>query len=226
MRTSLTRLATAAAIATASLALAAPAWAHVTIQPPSATAGSFATLAVKVPNERPAPTTSVQIVFPENHPIAYVSVEPIPGWTTTVEKRTLATPIEAEGSKITEVVSSVTWSGGRIGEGEFQQFMISAGPLPTDTDSLEFKAIQTYENGEVVRWIEPTPKSGEEPERPAPVLELSEGSADDHHGGSSASDDASSSDSGTKTLAIASAAISVLAIAMAGGALLVGRKKS
>ena len=41
-------------------------------------------------------------------------------------------------------------------------------PIP----SLEFAAVQTYSDGEVVRWIEPTPASGEEPERPTPTLTL------------------------------------------------------
>jgi hypothetical protein len=37
---------------------------------------------------------------------------------------------------------------------------------------LEFKAVQTYDNGDVVRWIESTPPGGAEPEHPAPVLTL------------------------------------------------------
>lgn len=222
MRTSFSRLATAAAIATASLAVAAPAWAHVSIQPPTAEAGGFTTFAVQVPNERPEPTTSVQVVFPDDRAIAYVSVEPVPGWETTVEKRKLDTPIKAEGSSIDEVVASITWSGGRIGPGEFQQFLVSAGPLPDEATTLEFKAIQTYESGEIVRWIEPTPANGEEPEFPAPTLEITSAS-DDIDG---ASDTSSSSSDGTRTLAIASAVISVLAIALAGGVLLTGRKKA
>ena len=215
MRNPMSRIVTAAAIVAGSLTVAAPAWAHVSIQPPTAEAGGFATFAVQVPNERAASTTSVQVVFPADQAIPYVSVEPTPGWTASVEKRTLAEPIEAEGSKITEVVSSITWTGGAIGEGQFQQFLISAGPLPTGVDALEFKAIQTYANGEVVRWIEPTPASGEEPEFPAPTLELTKGGDVTPSGSSS---------DGTKTLAIASLAISVLAVALGAGAFMVGRK--
>ena len=37
-------------------------------------------------------------------------------------------------------------------------------------DTVDFKALQTYNNGDIVRWIEPTPAGGEEPEHPAPVL--------------------------------------------------------
>ncbi len=40
----------------------------------------------------------------------------------------------------------------------FEDFTVSLGPLPTNTDRLVFKAIQTYSNGDVVRWIDtPTP---------------------------------------------------------------------
>lgn len=37
---------------------------------------------------------------------------------------------------------------------------------------MTFLAVQTYDSGEVVRWIEPTPEGGEEPESPAPVLSM------------------------------------------------------
>lgn len=49
---------------------------------------------------------------------------------------------------------------------------MSMGPLPTDTDQLVFKALQTYDNGEIVRWIDTTAPGGPEPEHPAPVLKL------------------------------------------------------
>jgi uncharacterized protein YcnI len=161
------------------VALAAPAGAHVTIQPPEATQGGFATEVFQVPNERDdTGTTQVEVTFPEDNPIASVRVEAVPGWTVNVEKRTLDTPIEAFGSEISEVVSKITWSGGEIAPGTFQRFPVSMGPLP-EVDSLEFKAVQTYADGEVVRWIEPTPASGEEPEHPAPVLTLKAGTEEE-----------------------------------------------
>jgi len=150
-------------------------------------------------------------VFPADHPIAYVSVQPVPGWTVTVEKTTLTTPLEAEGGEISEVVSSITWTGGKIGPGQFQQFLISAGPLPTDTDMLEFKAIQTYENGEIVRWIEPTPASGEEPEKPAPTLELT-ASSGDAHGGDTKEAASSTSDNDSNVLGIIAVVVAGLAL--------------
>jgi uncharacterized protein YcnI len=163
------------------LALVPAASAHVTVNPGKAEKGGFAALAFRVPNERDnAGTTTVEINFPTDHPIPFVSVRPHPGWTYTVERTTLDTPVEAHGEPISDVVSTITFTGGPIRPGEFDQFEISAGPLPDDTDELLFPTLQTYEGGEIVRWIEPTPASGEEPEHPAPTLRLVEGTGDEH----------------------------------------------
>ena len=151
-----------------------PAWAHVSITPDSAPKGSFTVLSFNVPNEEAtAKTTEVAIVFPTDHPIGDASVEAIPGWTVKVDKKQLDKPIQTDEGEVTEAVSQVTWSGGTIEPERFQQFTVEVG-LPDDADSLEFKALQTYDDGTVVRWIEPTPASGAEPEFPAPVLTLTE----------------------------------------------------
>jgi uncharacterized protein YcnI len=155
------------------LAVAVPAGAHVSIKPGVAKKGSFSVFSFSVPNERStASTVELEVTFPTDHPIAFVSVQPIPGWTWTAEKTTLAKPVRTDDGEITQAVSRITWTGGTIGPGEFQLFTISAGPLPTNTKSVEFKAVQTYSDGEVVRWIESAQKGGPEPEFPAPVLKL------------------------------------------------------
>lgn len=160
------------------LAVATPATAHVTVNPREATQGGFAKLAFRAPNERPdAGTVKIEVEFPSEHPIAHVSVRPKVGWSATISTAKLDTPIKGEGEdaeEITEAVSTITWEGGPINPGEFEEFEVSAGPLPKDADELVFKALQTYDSGEVVRWIEETGANGEEPEHPAPVLELVE----------------------------------------------------
>ena len=162
-----------AGVALAVLLAAVPAGAHVTIKPDVAKKGSFSVFSFSVPNESgTASTVKVEVTFPTDHPIPVVSVQPIPGWTWSAQKTTLAKPAKTDDGTITEAVSTITWSGGTIAPGEFQLFTISAGPLPTNTKSLTFKAVQTYSNGDVVRWIEETPKGGPEPEHPAPVLKL------------------------------------------------------
>jgi uncharacterized protein YcnI len=165
---------TAAAAAVATLALPGIAEAHVEVQPGSVAGGDFAAVGFRVPNERDdANTTKLEVNFPTDHPIPFVSVKPHPGWTANVTKTKLTTPItSADGDKTTEAVSKIVWEGGTIKPGEFDEFEVSAGPLPEDADTLTFKALQTYANGEVVRWIDEPAPSGAEPDHPAPVLKL------------------------------------------------------
>ncbi len=151
---------------------ATSALAHVTVNPREATQGGYAKLAFRVPNERDsASTIKLEINLPADHPFASVSVRPQAGWTYTVEKTKLATPIKSHDTEITEATSKITWTGGEIKPSEFNEFEVSVGPLPSDVDSLTFKALQSYSNGEVVRWIEEA-APGAEVERPAPVLKL------------------------------------------------------
>jgi uncharacterized protein YcnI len=159
------------------------AFAHITVNPDEAQQGGFEKLTFRVPNERPdAGTTQVEITIPDDVVIEHVSVQPVPGWTYNIQTRELAEPIETEEGDVTTAVSTITWSGGEIKPGEFQEFPVSAGPLP-EADSIEFAAIQTYSSGEVVRWIEIPEEGAPEPELPAPVLTLTPGSGDGHGGG-------------------------------------------
>ncbi len=147
--------------------------AHVTANPGTAQQGSFTKISFRVPNERDTASTSrLEVSLPTEHPIAFVSTRAVPGWTSTVQKTTLSTPITASDGQVSEVVSKITWTGGKISPGTFEDFDVSLGPLPTDTDELVFKALQTYDNGEVVRWIDTAPEGAPEPEHPAPVLTL------------------------------------------------------
>lgn len=94
--------------------------------------------------------------MPTDTPIASVRVKPKPkpGCTYEMVRTTLPEPIEMHGREITEVVSRITWktTGPGIGATEFDEFEVSAGPLP-EVDQLVFPALQTYADGEVVRWI-------------------------------------------------------------------------
>jgi uncharacterized protein YcnI len=152
--------------------------AHVTVNPKDATQGGYAKLAFRVPNEKDnASTTKLEIVLPtDKAPIASVSTRPVPGWTVAVEKTTLATPLKVHDSEVTEVVSKLTWTANdeasHVKPGTFQEFEVSAGPLP-EVDQIVFKALQTYSDGDVVRWID----EGAEADRPAPILTLTKSAA-------------------------------------------------
>ncbi|MER6192222.1 YcnI family copper-binding membrane protein [Streptomyces cyaneofuscatus] len=184
--TNVSRIAIAAGVAASTvLLLAGPAAAHVSVQPQGEAAkGGYATLNFKVPNERDqASTVKLEVNFPADHPLSSVTPEAVAGWKIAITKGKLDKPLEVHGRKITEAVTKVTWTadGSKIAPGYFQQFPVSVGQLPEDADQLVFKAIQTYDNKEVVRWIE-EPKGGEEPDSPAPVLKLT-AATEDHHGG-------------------------------------------
>jgi hypothetical protein len=100
--------------------------------------------------------------------------------------------------------------------------------------TLEFRALQTYDNGAVVRWIEATPPGGPEPDHPAPVLTIGATAGEDHHAeegtdstaasdhGEASSTNDSSDDNGT---VIAVIVIAVIVLAAGGGALIYMRPR-
>ncbi|MDH6577468.1 YcnI family protein [Kitasatospora sp. MAP5-34] len=176
------RLAAVAAVAgSAVIALTAPAFAHVTVQPGAATQGGYTAVAFRVPDESDtASTTKIEVSLPLDHPLSSVRTMPLPGWTATLEKTKLDKPVKTESGEITEAVSKITWTAdatGKVGPGQFQEFKVSLGPLPTDADSMTFKALQTYDNGQVVRWIDEAKDGQPEPAHPAPVLTLAKAAA-------------------------------------------------
>lgn len=166
-------------------ALAAPAAAHVTVNPNSATQGGYTKVAFRVPNEKAtASTVKVEINLPTDTPIASVSLKPLAGWTGVTEKSTLPTPIKTDDGEITEAITKITWTaaaGAEITPGQFQEFEVSLGPLP-EVDQVIFKALQTYSDGDIVRWIDPPLANGAEAQHPAPVLKLVKGTGADEHG--------------------------------------------
>lgn len=227
-RPRLAKVVAGAAVGAVALVMSASAAvAHVSISPSDAPQGGFEKLSFRVPNEQDdAATVKVEIQFPADHPIAFVTIEPLPGWTYEVTKTKLAAPLKTEDGEVSEAVSTVTWSGGQIKPGEFGEFSVSAGPLPTDATTLEFKAIQTYDNGDVTRWIEPTPPSGEEPERPAPTLTLTKAEGDH---GSSAGDSTGPSSSdvdSAKRLGLIGIIVGALGLVAGGTALATRRRPS
>ncbi|MFD5629343.1 YcnI family protein [Streptomyces sp. NPDC127072] len=234
IRTNLRRAGLVAGLTSAAvLAAAGVAFAHVTVHPESYAKGATdGVLTFRVPNEEDtASTTKVQVFLPTDHPVLGVLVTPQDGWTAQVTTTKLKTPVKTDDGSITEAVSEITWTGGRIRHGEYQDFNVAFGQLPDDADQLAFKTLQTYSDGNVVRWIEEAEQGGEEPENPAPVLALTAGTAADSGaaassstGSGSASDStaessAASSDSTARGLGIAGLVVGVLGLLAAGFAL-------
>jgi uncharacterized protein YcnI len=186
---------------------------------------------VRVPTEREnASTTKVEVQFPPGFTTA--STEPVPGWTAEVTRAKLAKPqVNDEGEKITDRVDTVTWTGdgdqGSIGPGEFQDFGLSVAIPDKAGSALTFKAVQTYSNGEVVRWIGP-PDSDE----PAPQVKLT--AAEGEGGGATPADqppqapagDGDDDGGGSDTLAIIALLVGIAGLAAGIAALLRGRGRT
>ena len=202
---------------TAILALPGTAGAHVAVLPDQAAAKALVVENVHVPNEQDdASTNKVSVQLPPG--FAEVSFAPVPGWKVAVKKTKLAEPITTdEGDKVTEQVSQVTWSGGKIDPGEFQDFPVSL-ETPEEPQTLTFKTIQTYDNGDVVRWIGPA--DGEDP---APQVKVVAAEGDSTTATPAAS--TSKSDEGSDTLAIIALIVGGLGL-IAGLAALLTRRRA
>jgi uncharacterized protein YcnI len=202
------------------LAVPAVANAHVTLQPDEVPAGGFARLDVRVPNERDdAATEKVEVEMPDG--FIFVSTEPVSGWSADVKMEKLDQPIEEHGEEITEQVRTVTFTAtdprAAIQPGQFRDFGMSVG-MPSDAvegDTLTFPALQTYESGEVVRWI--GPPDSEEPAAEVTLTAPEEEAAADEEASEESSDD---DDGAPIGLAIAALVVGGLGL-LAGGASLV-----
>lgn len=200
------------------LLLAAPASAHVTVHSDDAARGATdAAVMFRVPNEESkAAVVRVQVFFPSDHPLLDVLVEPRPGWHFKAQTKRLRHPISTDDGPITSAVSEVTWTADHDSDGlqagEADDFVVTAGQLP-DTASVTFRALQTYSNGNVVKWIEVAAPGADEPEHPAPILTL----APEAGAGAAVPAADSSSSGGTATgLAIAALVVAVIAAGLAG----------
>lgn len=204
----LPRALTAAALAAlvASGAAAAPAGAHVQVRPAEAAPGDPVLWTVLVPNERDVATTRVELAIPEGVlPFAY---EPLPGWTRRVTKN----PDQS--------TRSVVWTG-RLGPEE----VLSTQFLATTPDTegpISWKAIQTYADGQKVRWI-----GGPDTEEPASVTQISASASRENAGGESG--DAGAAPQASPAAAAAGQAdgdggdgLAIAALVVGGAALVVG----
>jgi uncharacterized protein YcnI len=134
---------------------ATAAGAHVSVHSADAKpGGKDATVVFKVPNEESnAKTTKVEIDFPTDTPLTGLVAKAPAGWSADI------------------TATKVVFSGGAISGDDSVEFPIKVAQLP-NVDKVVFKALQTYSNGDVVRWIETAAAGAPEPAHPAPTLDL------------------------------------------------------
>lgn len=157
----------------AALCVAAPASAHVAVQPTEARAGSYQVLRFGVGHGCDgAATTAVRIEIPEG--IAAARPQPKAGWALDIRK---------DGARVTAITWAEAGQGGLPAD-QFEEFVMLV-KLPAESGALAFPAIQSC-GAAVLRWTEPVPTQGPRPAHPAPILTLTPASAPpegghDHH---------------------------------------------
>ncbi|MFC9966492.1 MULTISPECIES: YcnI family copper-binding membrane protein [Nocardia] len=222
MTSVLRRLAVTLGAAAAATALAGGvASAHLGVEAPGAKQKASVVLTFRISNEsEEASTTALTVELPG---LKTARTEPMPGWTATVNR------------DAAKMATSVTWTaepGSGVGPGQFQRFDLYAGPLPTQ-DTVSFRAVQTYSDGKVVTWDQPSAEGAPEPEFPLPVLALSaapEGDGHSHAAGPAAAqgghDSETGTDSATRWMAVGGVGLAVIAAATAVAALARTRRAS
>jgi uncharacterized protein YcnI len=149
--------------------------AHVTVSSPDAKPGGYAKLVFRVPSESDtAGTTKLVVSLPKDHPFASVGAQVKDGWKVEKTKEKLAAPVKVGDVNLSEAITTVTWTAaaGGVPPNDFDEFALSVGRLPEGVDSLNFPAVQTYSDGEVVKWEEIAKNAADKPEHPAPSLKL------------------------------------------------------
>jgi uncharacterized protein YcnI len=186
----------------------AVAGAHIQVIPASVAPNDPVKFTVVVPGERSDSTTRVELKLPAD--LLPFSYEDTPGW-----KRQLT--LAANGA-----VDRVVWTG-KIPRDGFVEFSFLAG-TPEKPGELVFKALQTYADGTVVRWI-----GGPKSEHPAPVVGVRKDAPRQNAGGEGGGGSAEATATGTAAPTVATAAITTtasdrdpLALTLGGAGLLLG----
>lgn len=155
-------------------ALSPPVAAHVTIDAREAAAGTTLRAAFRVPHGCDG---SAMVRMRIRIPDGVTNVKPMPkaGWELSTVKAQTAPPVAAgHGTAGTEGVREVIWSGGRLLDEHYDEFVVRFALPDRPGTTLAFPVVQECEGGKVARWIE-VPADGQKADdlrEPAPLLRL------------------------------------------------------
>jgi uncharacterized protein YcnI len=135
-------------------AVPAQASAHATVLPAASRPADVQNYRVTVPNEADTDTTEVRLRIPDGFDFVLADLPP-ESWEADLLRK---------GGKLREI----RWHGGRIPPGFYATFRFLARN-PVEEGEVRWAIVQSYENGDVVRWIGP-----EGSEEPASVTEIDE----------------------------------------------------
>jgi uncharacterized protein YcnI len=154
---------------------ASSASAHITLENREATIGSSYKAVFAVPHGcAGSATIKIRVQIPEG----VIAAKPMPkaGWNVEVIKGKYAGDYDYHGAKLSEGVKEVVWSGGRLPDDNYDEFVIHTfltGALKPST-LLYFPVVQECEQG-ISRWID-IPADGEasahDNKSPAPGVKL------------------------------------------------------
>src|SRR6476620_11699013 len=139
---------------------ASPAAAHVYLEGKQATVGASYKAVFAVPHGcKGSPTVKIRVQIPEG----VIAVKPMPkaGWSVDFVEGKYANEYDYHGNKLASGVREVAWSGGKLPDHNYDEFVISSfltNSLKPNT-TLYFPVVQECETG-VSRWIE-IPADGE-----------------------------------------------------------------
>lgn len=161
-----------AAIA-AALVIPIHAHAHVTLEVQEASADSWHKLRLGVPHGcAGSPTTAVRLRLPDG--ILSARPQPKPGWMLEIVRSKLDGPVtDSHGNPVTERGSEIRWTGGRLPDDNFEEFLVQVRLPDRPGETLYFPTVQDCETG-VHRWID-IPEAGKtrgDYRQPAPHLRL------------------------------------------------------
>jgi periplasmic copper chaperone A len=172
------RVATVLVAAVATLAIAAPAFGHISIPEQEVATGSTSVVHLRVPHGCDgASTDTIEVQLPDG----VVGAQPayVPGWTVETEM-VASEPYERFGETLTERVGVIRWSGGDLPDAAFYDFGIRATFLVDDGMTLALPVLQRCGVAEIA-WIEPVVEGEAEPEHPAPTLTIGEAVEEEAH---------------------------------------------
>lgn len=144
--------------------------AHVTLQHQEAAVGSSYRAVLRVPHGcNGSATTAIRLRLPAG--VVGVKPMPKPGWKLDTVTAKYPKPYTLRGAPVTEGVSEIAWSGGRLADAHYDEFVFVATIAPelAAGATIYFPVVQECEKG-VLRWIE-IPQ-GEGSPAPAPGLRL------------------------------------------------------
>ena len=116
----MSKVAFAAALA---VLVAAPAAAHVSLENKQASVGSYYKAVFAVPHGcAGSPTVKIRVQIPEG----VIGVKPMPkaGWTLETVKGKYAAEYDFHGNKLSEGVKEVAWSGGKLADDNYDEFVV------------------------------------------------------------------------------------------------------